>query len=636
MASNDPVRQAWDAGVPAALAEFILRQEHHWRAREALLELREREWDLPIPPGGVLAQMLTDALGRPATLLTPAVGIYALSTVPCAIPDAREDRLGAVRHVVVSRRSVSEWTELSAVCQRGMTAAATWLFERFGPVDLPSLVDFDLARIPPLPALAELDQEGESAGLAAALACVDHLIPQHRHIAATGCLAGGGRVLAVDYIVEKIQGLVREAPFVGAVYVPRANAEELELLQPLDSLRIVPVDTVAEALDDCFGRTTARHLALIDPEEAAQRAAKFEVALDHQLADALAAAALAAVEREHTPEIHLEAMTIARAIKAITLVHFGQAKDAWSLFEEIDSHLQAASSVLRDQVLTRALMAQLTALRASALIDLLRPIDAVELCEQHALLTDGLELLPKIQFIGSWTRALVATGRPDDLEKAESLSQSLLELQLPRRHAGQGPRNVCTRLDVLMARHRRGLADDAGDIEKLLVLAAEENAKLPDKLSKAENLRYIRLWTTRWCALRGDSRRALASIEDIAQAAGRWPEHHAHRYWGEAIAADSGLPEKQRINDALSVLDQAAARIPEQCGEFLRLALLTSKARAALLRICNDVTGWRPQAEEFLSALHSWTDGRATVPTATDSPDTWASTLRSALDAFPY
>ncbi len=280
-----------DVGAHVLAASLLLRPEPDTETEILLEALCAGRWLLPLPADCELRGRLHEA-GVPATHL-PALeskpGVYCLCAYDTGLPDPAS--LGVPLRVVVSELDTP--VVAPGFGRHAVDAVARWLSEGLSLPWKPgglSLSGTDLLSQP----VDDSATRGESAGLAGALAVATHLkygsdvANPDICVAATGVVKEGGAVAHVEDLPAKLEGLVREAPWVKRVFVPRANVDEVVNLYPDGFL--TPVDTVAEALDELLGKPDALLLARLDPAEATRRAHRLKAEKKYDDASALAQA----------------------------------------------------------------------------------------------------------------------------------------------------------------------------------------------------------------------------------------------------------------------------------------------------------------------------------------------------------
>jgi ATP-dependent Lon protease len=106
-----------------------------------------------------------------------------------------------------------------------------------------------------------IPKDGPSAGIAMATALVSALSghPARHDVAMTGEITLSGRVLPIGGLKEKVLGAVRAG--ITQIVIPRENEPDLEDLprEVRETLKVTPVDTLAEALAVTLRDTTLRN-----------------------------------------------------------------------------------------------------------------------------------------------------------------------------------------------------------------------------------------------------------------------------------------------------------------------------------------------------------------------------------------
>jgi len=616
----DRVRQAWVLGAPVLAARELIEQSSA-ASRRQLFTLTARRWDLPLPEGCEERAELERLIGRALPPLRRRRGVFCLATNTFA-----GQTVGLVRQLAATLGAPMWSSEVDEACAHGLQAAFDWVVGRHGLVTIPRPWRFEEL---PLTGSAALEGgEGQSAGLAAALSVACQWLHDEtsnlRAVAATGCIGWEGRVTEVDNLVEKLDGVQREAPFVERVYVPAGNWDQV----PQRHRQLaVPVETVKDAIEDLLGQNEAGTLERLDPATAAEQARKLEVHDDHAAAMSLATAVLDVCTASEDPDTLL-ARAVARSVEAINLVHHGRVKEAVERFDELREELAAAPEEVRSCVEDANFDALLAAKEASAHIDLLDFTRAVQICRAPQSAPGKLAVVPRLELLGSWARALACSG---DLDAAEQMCGEQSDFRLLKRDRHQHPRRLCNLLDVLFRRQAGGEAGMEDRIRLVLVEARAANEHVAGLCSRESNAGYLDLWECRLCAVTGAADRALELAGELPEdASGRFPVHYRHRFAGEALA------KAGQLDQALERLDGAVAVISEHAGGFERLVLLTAGASAASLRLAHERDGWQGQAETFLDALHGYREGFAPSPIPTDEGPAWKAALDSALRRLPY
>lgn len=596
------------------------------RERVVRGRLKRGKGELPLPSQCPERTRLEAALGHALPAVDESPGVFCLSAHELAA-----GRFGSIQRLRVIHVRAGGNQSFADGCEAGRLAAAQWLIDRYGAVELPQTAGFSVE--PLHPALPTVVGRGPSAGLAAVLAYAYHLLggPQDLplpRMAATGRVAPDGKVLHVDDVREKLEAVLREAPFVDVVFVPRADEADVP---PAMKQRVVAVDHVRDALDHVFGHLDQSYLAMMDPLEAAERAAQHDIDKEHALARALADRILESPILAELPLVdELQASWTARSIRAIHLSHEGKAREARDELAELKRDIQRAPEDILESVVDSAFSALLAARASSVHIDLLDLDEAVALCEELGR-RKGLDSLGKVALYGSWCRALACRG---DLDEAKARSEAQRRPHLGRKNIQQDPQRRCNHIDILLRSHERGCGEDLDRAETALARAREVNDGLGPCQAQQANAAYLDFWDLRIAARYPDLDRVMGILGDRSpDAMGRpHPDHLMHRHVGEAFARSGELER------ALDWLDRAVAVVPEDFPAFLRLALLTTGAYASLLRIEHGrgEDEWFPHADAFFSALESWCPGFAQRPAAGQPAGVWKDRLQDALRRFPY
>ncbi len=178
-------------------------------------------------------------------------GIFALATVELG-PNINLGGIWRVSHEEGSFEEgrLEEENPFAKSCRNGIHTALSYLREVLGPTQ-PTGRRCTLRRLDN-PHEEIKDPGGGSAGLAAGLAaylCWRQWTqpPGPAQIAATGRVTSNGEVLEVDHLIEKLEGLLREAPSITTVCIPEKNLEPLPgHIQ--EQLQIIRVNSVREAI----------------------------------------------------------------------------------------------------------------------------------------------------------------------------------------------------------------------------------------------------------------------------------------------------------------------------------------------------------------------------------------------------
>lgn len=547
-------------------------------------------------------------------------GVHAL-----AVYEVDGQRVGAVRRLVCHPDRVEARDAFIHGCHMGELAALRWVQEHVGLFD-PRPLTFHLSVLEPLAEpVTPHDRVGHSAGLAAAIAAAVHWLGAGtlgaRAIAATGEVDATGRVRPVEAAYAKLQALAREAPEISLVFVPRANLAAVADLATGD-LEIVGVDSVAEALDHALGSPGQSQLALIDPVGAADLALEYEVGKDNPRALAIAERIETTLENLGLDDYErYRAGVIARTVIAANRVHAGQADRAQEQFAAIDALRASMDDGLREDVFSALVQARLSAIEASAWIDLLEPARAVESCERVESLLSALDdKEARLSVLGSFTRALTALDR---LDEAETRSDQQLAVRLAGIQKRQEPHSRCNRIALLLRRYNTGDADALARAREQLVTARAANDALPDSTARERNNAFLDLWAVRIAAEAGDLDGALALRAALPIEPGGFPDLYLHRFVAEA------LEQAGRTDEALARLDAMASSIGHWCGPFERLVLSTALARKACILIDHALPNWQQPAQQFFELLTAWKADFASPPALERQH---ASTVRHCLE----
>ncbi|HEX4417258.1 MAG TPA: hypothetical protein VH165_05125 [Kofleriaceae bacterium] len=597
-------------GCPVRAAEVLLSSRQA-RTRSLLHGLEQGRWILPLPATSPVCDALRARIEHEPSTLSPQPGVYALSVQHVAGED-----LGLVERLVPTSTAPTSADDFTRGAAMGEHRARDWLTRVWGPLQelIPSY--FTLERIPPLPGrTGPADLRGDSVGLAAALATVWRLWSPATYVAATGQVDADGRIVPVELMEPKLKGLRREAPFIDRVLVPWSVHFDGRTVR--DGLEIIPVRTVDEALDLVFGSAHVK-LALMPPLDAAHEAVRLELAREHDLANNYAAAAFRGLDDHALPKHDRElAQALATAVNAINLTHQGQAKLAEPMFQQIEPML---STGLRANP-----RAQIAAMRASKLIDVLEFDAAVAVCEQCDPILDFIEPASEVMVRGSWTRALTAARRLDEAQ-AQAIEQcSVKNLRLSDRN--QLVQAYCNLIDVELKLHARGEAKALTRASAALQEAARSNVN-GGPAALEESQRFLAYWEARIFCAGGHLDEARQRTSQLAK--GRFPGQLLLRYLAEAYRRRGGA------SAALDVLVRARTTVSAEAKGFERIVLLSSTPMESRLRQEQSLPDVRDPALEFATLLDNWKPGFIQWPRDRDNNDAWIAALEDAASRLPY
>ena len=620
--ADDPISAAFRRGCPVLSAELVLG-DGGLVAREHLDALR-RGAEFPMPRRSPVVDALRDS-GIEPTLFTPPPGIYAMGWF--SLP-GDDQPVGTVRHLTPQPVEPSGLdAAFLAACDAGVEAAENWLLDRLGLISLPTTKSVRPAALTHGAGTGEC--AGESAGLAAALAWAFELAPVEARaaqvVAATGRADPWGRVCPVERIPAKVLGAVRELPDLEWLIIPADCAAAMPEAVP-KAVEVHAVQTVAEALDLLFPNPDASWLPALDPHEAARLVQEHEVRQEHWTASTLAQLVLETSNQaawQHDPD-WAQARLVAASIDGINCVHGGRPKEARVLFRRLREELQAMSVEVRQSIFTLDFEALLAAKEASALIDTLDPAAALSALEPVETFVHRLAIRPRVEVLGSWTRALALAG---DLDGALGRAKEQLGVVLPARFAAWHSQRVCNLLDVLLRRHAAGVARALDEAEDWLAEARASNQTVRATAARQSNAIYLALWDAKIAARRGDVPRARAAAGELQHCAGHFPALFIHRFVGEAMLAAGD------VNAGLGYLDATMAAIDGGCGPFERLVLSTAGAIACAARVRRgDVTA-RPDVASFISRFRSWSPAFVAAMDPGEDP---SALLLALIARLPY
>jgi hypothetical protein len=526
--------------------------------------------------------------------------------------------IGVVERLVPTTAVPTTADEFTRGAAVGEHCARDWLTRVIGPMKDLATSYFVLERIQPLPGRTQpTDLRGDSAGLAAALATVWRLwpAPDGDFIAATGKVDREGRTIPVELMEAKLEGLRREAPFIRRVLVPWSE----DCQEPIarNDLEIIPVRTVDEALELVFGSKHV-HLAVLPPLDAAREAVRLELAREHVFATTYAAAALRKLDDSTISQRDRTLVqALSAAVKAINLTHDGQANLAEQSFQQVEP---ALSSGLRDTP-----RAQIAAMRASALIDMLAADDAITVCEQCTDIVDAVDALPEVMLRGSWARALSAAGRLEEaqVKAREQCSISSLE-QADQHHLVQA---YCNLIEIELKLHSRGDTDALMRASTALGNAARMNLNA-GQAARHKNQLFLAYWHARILCAGDHLDEARERIEELAS--GRYPGQLLLRYLAEAYHRHGD------IDGALALAVRARTSLSTDAKGVERTILLSSTPMESRLRQKCSLPGVREPSLEFSELLEQWKPGFVRWPSARNDDHVWIAALEDAVSRLPY
>jgi hypothetical protein len=461
------------------------------------------------------------------------------------------------------------------------------MLERAGLRDIHTRFRFEPSVVAPLPqATSPRDKVGESAGLAASIATVHSVLAPRTllFVAATGSVGPYGHVLRVANVDEKVAAVIREAPFISKVFVPKGSNVVAQ------GVEVHEVGHVDEVLAQLFGDADLSGLPMLAPERASKLALQCELKQDHTVASTLARSLLSTEAYRKLDAWNATLTEVrSRIVVAANLTHEGEAKRAVEEFGAIDSALAVARRPL--PVEERAL---LTAFRVSTQIDVLDE-RAIDECSRYAARIEDLSPLSQVLLLGSWSRALLAAGHTDEaIERAEAQVDATADVDLEDR--GQRSQATCNLVAALL---RRGRWDDLERARTLLDDAYAFNRSIPEQYARTKNQWYLDFWQCRHLAAVGETDAAIAYVQN--ETSGRFPSNLAKRYVAEALL-NAG-----QVDAALDLLARSLAEIRSSGARgFEELVLLTAAAVEAIARIDFARPDWEAPAQVFLAALAAW------------------------------
>ncbi len=615
MSVADDIISALEIGCPVRAAELLIGATDAG-SRYLKHRLRSGDFAIPLPESSELRESLESLAGRPMPSLEPKPGVLCLAAYNLA-----GETIGSVQQLEVIRSRPRDWKGFEVGCSKGHQAAIAWILERAGLFDVSGPRCFVPEGIAPQKLSTEFrGREGESAGLAAAIATVWEATTEQApmFIAATAQVDNQGKLHSVASVEEKTSAMIREAPYVTHLVVSEMDASRVCTLPP--SIKLVSAASVKHALDSLFPDLDFLNLASLQPEEAAEKARELEFSRQHRPALALASEILKTRESWNLDSWNeFSTEVTARMIVAGNCTHRGKAKDARREFEMIDVLLAKHGEDELD-LDTRCTLA---AFRASTEIDLLSPEHGVKACELLSENYRDASKLPRLALLGSWSRALTAVGRR---EEAIAKAREQTKVPLSWRDKSHLFQAYCNLVGAILS----GLPVQAAALEEvreLLNKAESFNAGLLDTEARRANEEFLKLWRARYYARSGQA--DLAKTLLPPHSSGGFPLHHIRRFVGE------GLLREGRVEEALEELKEARERIPSWCQGFERVVLLTSGAVEARARIEHGVPGWQQAAQSFVVVYQDWMEeqGKSALAMSTVRADQF---LAKSLRAIPY
>ena len=612
MRTPELIRALLETGCPVRAAEVLLSSPLP-RARSLVRSLARGEWSLPLPATSPVREVLKARIGREPQVLAPQRGVYALSVQRLDGHD-----LGMVERLVPTTAPSMADDEFTSGAAAGEHRARDWLTRVVGPMKGLVASYFVLERIQPLPGRTQpTDLRGDSAGLAAALATVWRLWPEPNgdFIAATGRVDRDGRVVPVDFMEAKLEGLRREAPFIHRVLVPWSADYPERIVR--NDLEIIPVRTVDEALELLFGSKHVQ-LAVMPPLDAAREAVRLELASEHEFASAYATAALRALDESKLSQRDRALVeALSTTVSAINLTHRGQAKEAEQSLRQLEPMW---SSGLRATP-----RAQIAAMRASSLIDMLDFDRAIAVCEHCADIVESVDALPEVMLRGSWARALSAAGRLEDAHAKVREQCSITSLDLADQH--QLVQAYCNLIEIELKLHRRGDTDALTRASTALANAARLNVNT-GQAARDKNRLFLACWQVRILCAGDQLDDARQRTEELAR--GRYPGQLVLRYLAEAYR------RRGDASTALDVLVRARTTVSTEANGFERIVLLSSTPMESRLRQERSLPGLRDPALEFGMLLDDWKPEFIRWSRDRDDDDAWIAALEDACSRLPY
>ena len=255
---DDPIGRTHFLGVNVLTARLVL-EGNVVGARSWKRLLVNNRKHLVLPDGCDESRRCREELGAYPFTLQPQHGVYALSTAPWWPEETEREgpdshlRIGCVRWVSHEQGDFDGDNDFIRSCGNGIDQAHNHVINTRGGAGTPHLRwRCSLKRIDD-PSVHVYNVGGKSVGLAAGLAAAYRMLaldecgtPQY--IAATGIVDTDGKVLWVDHLIEKLEGLLREAPFVKVVCIPTANKETVPR-EIRDHLTIHYVTSLSEAIN---------------------------------------------------------------------------------------------------------------------------------------------------------------------------------------------------------------------------------------------------------------------------------------------------------------------------------------------------------------------------------------------------
>lgn len=614
----EQVAKLLEAGCPVRAAEVLLASRHP-RMISVAETFGRGERLLPVPETSPIRGQLRARFGRDPDTLSPHPGVYALS-----VENVDGMDLGTVERVIPTCVAPASSDDFNKGIKAGEQSGREWISRTFGATQTLAPSYFTLERVPPLSARTTLTKlRGESAGLAAALATVWRRWPAYvQFIAATGRVDADGRVHPVELMAAKIEGLLREAPFIDRVLVARGPGYDEASVR--DGLTIVPVSCVDEALELVFGKTRVR-VAAMAPLDAAYEAVLLELEREHALAENYAAAARRGLDDDQLADDDRAAvLALTSAVAGIAATHKGKAKEATQSFREIAPMLRPSgdgSSRLRPN-----LTAQIVAMQVSTLIDTLDVAEAIDACERCRNLLGNVDPVPELMLRGSWARSLSAAGRLDDAREQALKQCRVSGLRTHERH--QLVQAHCNLIDVELQRHAHGDMNALERAHKALRDAHEYNM-YAEHAARQRNLQFLSYWEVRILCAADRLDEALFRANDLAS--GDFPGHLLLRYLAEAYR------RRGDVGTALEVLVRARTTVSSRAEGFVRLVLLSSTPLESRLLLRLGLPKVRAPAQEFADILDGWKPGFIRWPADIETDDeAWIAALEDAVSRLPY
>ena len=345
---------------------------------------------------------------------------------------------------------------------------------------------------------------------------------------------------------------------------------------------------------------------------------RLELAREHDFASAYAEAALRVLDEGNLCQRDRALVTtLSTAVRAINLTHRGEAKEAEQALRQLEPKWAVA--------LRANPRAQIAAMRASSMIDMLDFDSAIAVCEDCADIVGTVDALPEVMLRGSWARALSAAGRRRRAGQGSAEQCAVTGLDLSNQH--QLVEAYCNQIEIELKLHRRGDIAALTRATTALGSAARLNTNA-GRSAHGRNELFLTCWQVRILCAADQLDEARQRSEEIAS--GRYPGQLVLRYLAEAYR------RRGDASTARDILVHARTTVSTDAKGFIRIVLLSSTPLESRLRHERSMASVRDPALEFGELLDQWKPGFIRWPSDRDDDDAWIAALEDACSRLPY